>query len=189
MPKQFLQVDGTKICYKVEGKGPNIFLVPRANGSEDLFIQLRSILIKYFTVAIYYRCGYCNSELSGPQDYTKKLKNNVEGIYTLSTSITIENLIIFAISSSDAVLMRYLIKYPDSILKIFLHEPLMNINALPEKERLQKIYNSGYRLYREKGKRVAIEKLFKRYFCEGGHIELEKVEAQKDKLVLLHSVE
>ncbi|GAA5797518.1 hypothetical protein HPULCUR_002906 [Helicostylum pulchrum] len=219
MSKQFLQVDGAKICYEVEGKGPYIFLVPGANGSGDLFIPLRDILIKYFTIVIYYRRGYCDSELSVPQDYTKKLENDAEDLYTLSRSITNEKIIVFSISYSGAVLMRYLIKYPETILKLFLHEPFMNIKALPEKEELQKFHYDGYRLYRKKGKRAAIEELTKRYFCENDRtlmtyreipeiidstdyffehefkvypfldIELEKVEAQKDKLVLLHGVE
>ncbi|GAA5807465.1 hypothetical protein MFLAVUS_000826 [Mucor flavus] len=203
MSKRLLQVDGAKICYEVEGKGPYIFLVPGANSSGDLFIPLRKVLIKYFTVVIYYRRGYCDNELSAPQDYTKKLENDVEDLYTFS---------------SGAVLMRYLIKYPDTILKIFLHEPFININALPEKEELEKFHYDGYRLYRKEGKRAAIEKLSKRYFCEDDRmlmtyrgvpeivdstdyffehefrvypfvdIELEKIEAQKDKLVLLHGI-
>lgn len=107
MSKRLLQVDGAKICYEVEGRGPYIFLVPGANGSEDLFIPLRNILIKCFTVVIYYRRGFCDSELCAPQDYTKKLENDVEDLYTLSKSITNEKFIVFSISSSGAVLSYF----------------------------------------------------------------------------------
>jgi hypothetical protein len=68
MPEQYLQVDGAKLCYEVEGSGPYIVFVARANGGHRLFRHSRDLLVKQFTVVLYDRCGYFRSELTGPQD-------------------------------------------------------------------------------------------------------------------------
>ncbi|GAA5800694.1 Alpha/Beta hydrolase protein [Helicostylum pulchrum] len=163
MPKPYLQVEGASIYFEVEGNGPYILFVPGGDGGGAVFTPLRSHLTKHFTIVTYDRRGYCRSKLSGPQDYENRLDVEADDIYKLMRSLTSETFIIFGSSSGGAVSLKYLTKYPNTIYKMFVHEPMTNLDALPDSEYLRIFHTGLYDTYKKEGKDAAIKIYGKKY--------------------------
>lgn len=219
MPDQYLQVDGAKLCYEIEGSGPYIVFVAGGNGGSILFRPFRNLLVKHFTVILYDRRGYFRSKLTGPQDYTRRIDTDVDDLHNLMRSITKEKFIIFGISSSGAVLMNYLKKYPDTIHKLFAHEPVFNLFTLSNGKEVWEGHQAIYNTYKSLGRNSAMI-LFGKYYLNKldedilvrkqsndrvnnwdyffehewleylfTDVETDKIEPYKDKLVFIHGAE
>lgn len=164
MPDQYLQVNGAKLCYEMEGSGPYLVFVAGGNGGSILFRPLRDRLVKHFTVVLYDRRGYFRSKLTGPQDYTKRIDTDVDDLCNLMRSITNEKFIIFGISSSGAVLMNYLKKYPNTIHKLFAHEPIFNLHNLSNGKEVWEFHQDMHSTFKNLGRNSAMISLGKYYF-------------------------
>ncbi|KAG2233828.1 Alpha/Beta hydrolase protein [Thamnidium elegans] len=166
MVKHYLQVEGASIYYEVKGNGPYLILVPGGYGGGAIFRLLRFHLIKRFTVVIYDRRGYNRSTLNGPQDYENRLDTEADDIYKLMRNLTNEKFIIFGFSSGGAISLKYLTKYPKTVYKMFLHEPVTNLGALPDSEDILKFHTDIYNLYKKEGKDAALQLLGKKYLTD-----------------------
>ncbi|KAI7891854.1 Alpha/Beta hydrolase protein [Mucor mucedo] len=219
MSEQYLQVDGANICYEVEGTGPYIVFVPGGNGGHRLFKRIRDLLVKYYTVVLYDRRGYFRSELTGPQDYSKNVETNVEDLHKLMTHITDKTFILFGISASAPSILEYLIAYPETVSKVFIHEPLYFVKSFPETENVQNFHNSVYRILHKEDRNASLKLFGHKYFnaldyhilvrnqrndkvnnwnhwlehefCEDPfiNIDLDLVKTHDDKLVFLHGAD
>lgn len=217
MPEQFLQVKSASLCYEVKGDGPFIVFVAGGDGSYQPFISLRDLLVKHFTVVLYSRRGYCKSKIIEPQDYTKRLDTDVQDLYTLMKSITGETFSVFASSSSSLVALSYVNKYPDTVDKCFLHEPMIDLSALPDGQQVKREHRKGIEIFKACGRDAALvyyEKLYlnksNRYYMVDKQVsqvrsgwdyhfeheahqylftEVDMDKVHKDKLVMLHGVE
>ncbi|KAG2230111.1 Alpha/Beta hydrolase protein [Thamnidium elegans] len=181
MPEHYLQADNANLCYEVEGTGPFIVIVPGGNGGSRLFRRFRDLLVEHFTVVLYDRRGYFRSNLTGPQDYSKRLETDVEDLRIIMANVTQEKFILFGISSSGALLMTYLNKYPETLLKLFVHEPMLYIDTFEGKDELQKFHLDTYNTYQTEGRNVAMEEFGNKYFNELDYYIL--VRKQKDDIV------
>ncbi|KAI8094620.1 Alpha/Beta hydrolase protein [Thamnidium elegans] len=219
MPDQYLQVDGANLCYEMEGSGPYIVFVAGGNGGSILFRPFRNLLVKHFTVILYDRRGYFRSKLTGPQDYTRRIDTDVDDLYNLMRSITKEKFIIFGISSSGVVLMNYLKKYPDTIHKLFAHEPAVNIFNVSNEKDIWEDHQAIYDTYKKLGRNSAMV-LFGKYYLneldedilvrkqwndrvnnwdyffehewqvyQFTNVDADEIEPYKDKLVFLYGAE
>ncbi|GAA5800695.1 hypothetical protein HPULCUR_006131 [Helicostylum pulchrum] len=166
MVNRYLQVEGASIYYEVEGDGPYLILVPGGNGGGEIFRRLRSHLTKHFTVVIYDRRGYSRSKLVGSQDYKNRLDTEADDIYNLMRNLTSESFVIFGFSSGGAISLKYLTKYPKTVYKMFLHEPVTNLGALPDSEGLRKFHTDMYNTYKNEGQDAAIKMCGKMYLTD-----------------------
>ncbi|KAI9253688.1 Alpha/Beta hydrolase protein [Helicostylum pulchrum] len=166
MPEYYLQVDNTNLCYKVDGTGPFIVIVPGGNGGSRLFKGFRDLLVKHFTVVLYDRRGYFRSNLTDTQDYSKRLETDVGDLHRIMENVTQEKFIIFGISSSGVIVMTYLNKYPENLSKIIVHEPMLYIDTFEGRDELQKFHLETYNTYRTKGKNAAMEEFGNKHFNE-----------------------
>lgn len=219
MPDQYLQVNGAKLCYEIEGSGPYIVFVAGGNGGSILFRPFRNRLVKHFRVILYDRRGFFRSKLTGPQDYTRRIETDVDDLYNLMRSITKEKFTIFGISSSGAVLMNYLKSYPNTIHKLFAHEPMLNLFNLSNGKEVWEDHQVIYNTYKTLGRNSAVNTFGKYYLNKLGekilvrkksndrvnnwdyfferewleylftNVETDEIEPYKDKLVFLHGAE
>ncbi|GAA5809852.1 hypothetical protein MFLAVUS_003267 [Mucor flavus] len=217
MPEQFLQVNSARLCYEVKGDGPFIVFVAGGDGSYQPFTSLRDLLVKHFTVVLYSRRGYCKSKLTEPQDYTKRLDTDVQDLYTLMKSVTDETFSVFASSSSGIVALTYVNRYPDTVDKCFLHEPMVDLSALLDGRQLKSEHRKGIEIFEVYGRNAALVyygELYlnksDRYYMVDKQVsqvksgwdyhfeheahqylftEVDMDKVHRDKLVMLHGVE
>ncbi|KAI9253689.1 Alpha/Beta hydrolase protein [Helicostylum pulchrum] len=178
MPEYYLQAYNANLCYEVDGTGPFIVIVAGGNGGAKLFKRFRDLLVKHFTVVLYDRRGFFRSKLTGPQDYSKRLDTDVDDLYKIMSNITKEKFILFGISSSGAILMDYLNKYPETLLKCFVHEPILYMEGLEGREEIRNYHLDIYNLYQNEGRNAAM-----RMFGSLGFNEVDSnilVERQKN---------
>ncbi|KAI7891851.1 Alpha/Beta hydrolase protein [Mucor mucedo] len=164
MTEQYLEVKGAKIFYEVEGNGPYILFVPGANGDHRVFVRIRKLLVRYFTVVLYDRRGYSCSKIIGPQDYSNNVETNTEDIHTLMNHLTDESFSIFGISGAGSIIFNYLNTYPGTVRTVFAHEPLTFLNIFPNVKEVQGFYNALYRVFHKEGKNAAVIIYGKKFF-------------------------
>ncbi|KAG2209991.1 hypothetical protein INT47_003427 [Mucor saturninus] len=219
MAEQCLQVDGANLCYEIEGSGPYIVFVAGGNGGHLLFKHIRDILVKYFTVVLYDRRGYFRSKLTGPQDYSKNVDTNVEDLYILMRKITVDKFIFFGVSGSAAIGLKYLTAHPETISKMFIHEPLLYLENFPGINEARGFHYYAYRIFHIEGQNACMnlagnfyfneldrqiflgnqkkKKInnwsywFEHEFCEDlfTKMNLDLIKVYSDKLIFLHGVE
>lgn len=73
--------------------------------------------------------------------------------------------------------MTYLNKYPETLSKLFIHEPLIFMDTLEGKDEIQKFHLDMYQVYLTKGRNAAMHELGNRYSNELDYSTL--VEKQK----------
>ncbi|GAA5807093.1 hypothetical protein MFLAVUS_000443 [Mucor flavus] len=128
MSEHYLKVNNAEICYEIDGSGPFIVCVPGGNGGAKIFRRFRDLLVKHFTVVLYDRRGYFRSQFTGPLDHANRITTDVDDLYQLMTHLTNEKFIIFGVSASGALLMKYIETYPETISKMFAHEPMLFVD-------------------------------------------------------------
>ncbi|GAA5809853.1 hypothetical protein MFLAVUS_003268 [Mucor flavus] len=219
MTKQYLQIEGASIYFEVEGSGPHLIFVPGGDGKGAIFKPLRSYLTKHFTVVTYDRRGYGKSEFNGPQDFENRLDTEADDIYKLMRSLTSHKFTLFGTSAGGAVSLKYFAKYPETLVKMFVHEPMVNLGALSDGKELLKFHKDMQNVYKTEGQDAALKMYGNKYLGNfdhritdsklfkyngrswGVHFEhetiaysfyntnTEVISVNKDKLVLMYGIE
>ncbi|GAA5797519.1 hypothetical protein HPULCUR_002907 [Helicostylum pulchrum] len=164
MAKQFFQVEGASIAYEVGGTGPCILFVPGGNGDCRIFKKIRNLLIGHFTVVIYDRRGFSYSRMTGPQNYDKAIDTDVEDIYNLMKSITNKQFVLFSNSLGGIIASKYLIRYPETVSQVFLHEPMFDLSSLPGGDIIRKKHEDIYNIYETEDETEGIKAVARYYF-------------------------
>lgn len=164
MTEQYLEVKGARICYEVEGNGPFLLFVPGANGDRRVFVRIRKFLVRHFTVVLYDRRGYLRSKLIGPQDYSRNVEINAEDIHMLMSHITDEKFILLGVSGAGSITLKYLVTYPETVLKVFAHEILTFLDTFPNVKEIQGFYHEMYRIFHKEGKISALITYGKKFY-------------------------
>ncbi|GAA5800696.1 hypothetical protein HPULCUR_006132 [Helicostylum pulchrum] len=146
------EVKGASLCYEVKGEGPCIVFMGGGDGGYKPFQSLRDLLVKHFTVVLYSRRGYYKSKLTEPQDYTKRLDTDVEDLYAVIKNVTNKSFSIFTSSSSGIVALTYVDRYPNTVDKCFLHEPMVDLSALPNGEQVKSDHRKGMEIFERYGR-------------------------------------
>ncbi|KAG2233829.1 Alpha/Beta hydrolase protein [Thamnidium elegans] len=218
MSGQYLKVKGANIYYEVKGEGPCIVFMAGGDGGHKPFKPLRELLVKHFTVVLYNRRGYYKSKLTEPQDYTKRIETDVEDLYKVMKNVTDKTFSIFSSSSSGIVALTYINTYPKTVHKCFLHEPMIDLSALPNGKQAQEDHRKGMEIFVNDGREAALayygdlyfNKLDRYYMVDkqigqvdyGWHyhlryesgqylftrVDIKTVKAYRDKLLLIHGI-
>ncbi|KAG2236364.1 hypothetical protein INT48_008346 [Thamnidium elegans] len=219
MVKQYFQAEGANIAYEVEGTGPCILFVPGGNGDCRIFKKIRNLLTGHFTVVIYDRRGFSYSKIIGPQNYDKLIDTDVEDIYNLMKSITNKQFVLFSNSLGGIIASKYLIRYPETVSKVFLHEPMFDLSSLSRGDIIRKKHEDIYNVYETEDENEGSKAVARYYFNDldysfyernpteevirnrvfyfkyvffqylFGKVNMDMVRAYNDKLVLLKGVE
>jgi len=137
----YLKRDGANIYYNTVGAGPVLIFVPGANGTGDIFAQAAEFLKDKFTVVMFDRRGYGQSELTSPTpdeianiDSTYRIKTDAADIKALAQELSPNKKIyIMGSSSGSIVSMEVLQDFPEIVERIAFHEPPIN-SFLPTAE-------------------------------------------------------
>ncbi|KAL4886067.1 Alpha/Beta hydrolase protein [Aspergillus karnatakaensis] len=127
----------TKLHYQSQGSGPTIILIPGGHGTSLLFTPLALSLSKAFRVITYDRRGYHrSSHLPHPARRSgAAIKAHVDDLAVLIRSVqrsSDEKVILFGSSWAAYIAVSVLLRYPDLVEKVVLHEPIF-VSFLPQK--------------------------------------------------------
>ncbi|GAB5585277.1 hypothetical protein Unana1_00177 [Umbelopsis nana] len=117
-----LDVSGARLYYETEGSGPVLVMVPGANGDNNVFKPVRAFLKHNFTVVTYDRRGFSQSELTGPQDYDRRLETDADDVQSLISHLTKEPAVVFGSSSGAIVALKVLSRYPSSVRAVSVYD-------------------------------------------------------------------
>ncbi|TID27976.1 hypothetical protein E2P81_ATG00729 [Venturia nashicola] len=154
-----LKVPGATLFYETTGSGPILLLISGAAGTGNVFKRTASKLSSDFTAVTYDRRGYSKSYLTDEQDYANRLDQDADDAAALLKHLSKgKPSFVFATSSGAVVGRTLLLRHPDAIEKIILHEPPL-CQALPDglRETYTQRTKEAYQIYREKGPIVAMD--------------------------------
>jgi pimeloyl-ACP methyl ester carboxylesterase len=153
------KVPGATLFYEIQGSGPVLLLIPGASGTGNVFKRTAGKLAADFTAVTYDRRGYSKSYLTGEQDYANRLDQDADDAAALLKHVSKgKPSFVFGTSSGAIVARTFLLRHPDCIERIMLHEPPL-CHALPDgvREPYMERTKKAYQVYREKGPIVAMD--------------------------------
>jgi pimeloyl-ACP methyl ester carboxylesterase len=153
------QVPGATLFYETYGSGPVLLLIPGASGTGNVFKRTASKLASDFTAVTYDRRGFSKSYLTGEQDYANRLDQDADDAAALLKHLSNgKPSFVFGTSSGAVVARTVLLRHPDCIEKMMVHEPPL-CHALPDgiREEYMEKTKEAYQIYREKGPLTAME--------------------------------
>jgi pimeloyl-ACP methyl ester carboxylesterase len=153
------KVPGATLFYETYGSGPVLLLIPGASGTGNVFKRVAGKLADDFTAVTYDRRGYSKSYLTGEQDYANRLDQDADDAAALLKHLSNGTPSFVMGTSSGAIVARtLLLRHPDAIEKMMLHEPPL-CHALPDgiREPYMERTKQAYQVYREKGPLTAMD--------------------------------
>lgn len=153
-----LAVPGAIINYETRGAGPPLLFISGASGTGNVFRQTVDVIGKDFTAVTYDRRGFSKSYLAGDQDYAHRLDTDADDAAALIKHVS--NGVpayVFATSSGAIVGITLLLRHPQLIKRVMLHEPPL-IAALPDgvREPYEEATRKAYEDYRRAGPSAAL---------------------------------
>ena len=150
-------VPGANLYYEVSGKGPLLIMIPGAAGTGEIFRPLIASLVEEYQVVTYDRRGFSRSELDGPQDDDHRLDTDADDVRRVIEQLTDKRgspvdkpAIAFGNSSGATVALEVLIRYPERVDTVILHEPPV-VNLLPDAAKWIAFFDEVYDTYRTTG--------------------------------------
>jgi pimeloyl-ACP methyl ester carboxylesterase len=153
------QVPGATLFYETYGSGPVLLFIPGASGTGNVFKRVATKLAADFTAVIYDRRGYSKSYLTGEQDYANRLDQDADDAAALLKHLSKDApAFVFGTSSGAVVSRTVLLRHPDLIEKMMIHEPPL-CQALPDgiREPYMAKTKEAYEVYRSQGPIAAME--------------------------------
>lgn len=142
-----LQVPNAELFYETSGRGPILLLIIGANGTGSVFREAAVFLARNYTVICWDRRGYSKSLLLGPQDFANRLSTDADDARLLIQHLSDEPVLVFGTSSGAIVAQNLLIRHPESVKTVVIHEP-PSLSVLPEVVRpmatglIQQVYDT-----------------------------------------------
>lgn len=129
-----LKVKDANIAYTTLGTGPLLIMIPGASGTGDIFAGAAKFLQNHFTVVMYDRRGYGQSELTAPTPddiaditNTYRIKTDAADVNALAHFLSPHQKVYLTGSSSGSIVaMETLQDFPDIVEQIAFHEPPIN---------------------------------------------------------------
>lgn len=153
-----LNVPNAVLFYETFGNGPVLLMIIGAQGTGDAFHDAASFLAQNYTAVCWDRRGYSKSLLRGSQDFANRLSTDVDDAHFLIQHLSAEPVLVFGTSSGAIVAQNLLIRHPESVRFVKVHEP-PSLSILPDEVRLmatgpmQHVYDT----YRANGPSAGME--------------------------------
>lgn len=152
-----LEVPGARLYYRVAGDGPLIVLVSGANGEADMWQPFADGIASRYRVVAYDRRGFSRSELTGPQDWDRRLETDADDVGRLIEHLSDGPVTVLGHSSGAVVALTAVLRHPDKIRTLAAHEPPV-VSWLPDKDEWDAFFADCHRIYRESGIPAAMRK-------------------------------
>ena len=115
-------VNGTELHYEIRGTGSPVLMVMGATGDGGHFDALADLLGDEFTVVSYDRWG--NGRSPAPTGWTTTSpEEQADDAAALLTALGIGPAAVFGTSSGGTFALCLLVRHPDSVRGLILHEP------------------------------------------------------------------
>lgn len=160
-----VDVPGARLSYRTSGSGPLLVAVPGASGVGASFQALAGHLAARFTVLTYDRRGFGRSELTGPQDYQRRLDTDADDLRRLVEHAGIGPAAVFGTSSGAIVALAALAAHPSAVRAVVAYEPPL-LRLLADGSRWAATFADLYDRYRRDGVGPALEEFRRRTFPE-----------------------
>ncbi len=174
-----LTVPGAQVYYEVEGSGPLLILIPGASGTGESFRPLISHLTAHYQVVIYDRRGFSQSKLGGPQDYAHRLATDADDVRRLIERVTDQPAMVFGNSSGALVALEVLIRFPERVQTVIVHEPPI-VSLLPDAGEWLAFFDKVYETSRKQGVPAAMHQFASRVLGSLDHQILERLPRSDD---------
>ena len=120
MPR--VSVNGTELHYEIRGTGSPVLMVMGATGDGGYFDALADLLADEFTVISYDRRG--NGRSPAPTGWTTTSpEEQADDAAALLTALGMGPVAIFGTSSGGTFALSLLVRHPESVRGLILHEP------------------------------------------------------------------
>jgi pimeloyl-ACP methyl ester carboxylesterase len=117
-----VSVNGTELHYEIRGSGSPVLMVMGATGDGGHFDALADLLADEFTVVSYDRRG--NGRSPAPTGWTTTSpEEQADDAAALLTALGIGPAAVFGTSSGGTFALCLLVRHPDSVRGLILHEP------------------------------------------------------------------
>ncbi|MEV6644945.1 alpha/beta hydrolase [Amycolatopsis sp. NPDC051371] len=115
-----LAAPGATLTYDVTGRGPVLLLVPGGPADAAVFTHIRPLLAENHTVVTYDPRGLGRSPLDGePGDDT--IRDHADDVHRLLTEVGPAD--VFASSGGAITMLDHVVRHPDDVRTVVLHEP------------------------------------------------------------------
>ncbi|PMD73041.1 alpha/beta fold hydrolase [Companilactobacillus nuruki] len=126
----FVEVQGAKLHVEKVGSGPVLIVVPGANGTGDIFLNIAKYLQDRYTVIMFDRRGYGDTVMDsslpdGAADYMNnyRLMTDAKDVISLANKFSPkEPVFLMGSSSGSIVAAEAFVQAPDKFKKVALHE-------------------------------------------------------------------
>lgn len=152
MQRGMLEVDGAKLYYEKQGKGPALLLIPGAGGDAGFFSGLAEELSEAFTVIRYDRRG--NSRSTGRRDAPMKMADQSNDARALIENLAGGKALVFGNSGGAIVGLDLAARHPDVVAGLIAHEPPV-VGVLPADDPWRDFFGKIATRYVELGAEVA----------------------------------
>jgi pimeloyl-ACP methyl ester carboxylesterase len=129
----FLQVDGAKLYYQVEGSGPVLLLAQSGEGDADRSVDLVRHLVDEFTVLTYDRRGLSRSAVDDPARPVT-VASHAADVAALLAALADEPATMLGCSFGAMIGLRVVVDHPSCLRLLVAHEP-STLGLLPAAER------------------------------------------------------
>ncbi|TDP97261.1 alpha/beta fold hydrolase [Labedaea rhizosphaerae] len=129
----WLEVDGAKLYYQVEGAGPVLLVAQSGEGDADRSVDLVRHLVDSFTVVTYDRRGLSRSTVDDPSRPVSVAEHDRDAAAVLA-AVTAEPALMLGCSFGAMIGLRVAVDHPSSVRLLVAHEPSV-LGLLPADER------------------------------------------------------
>ena len=123
MTAHTLAVPGARLHYEVSGTGPVLLLIPGGPADSGAFTGIRPLLDEHYTVVTYDPRGISRSPLDGPPPEQGLIREHADDVQRLLAEVTTEPAYVFATSGGAITAMDHLVRHPEQVRAVVLHEP------------------------------------------------------------------
>jgi proline-specific peptidase len=128
MTNGFINSNGLKLYYEIEGEGRAIVLLSGGPGLSHEYLQPLRALASDAQLVFFDQRGTGRSDKANLQDYT--VEANVEDVEQLRRALQLDSFILFGHSWGGMLAQAYALKYPAHVSKIILADTFSSVTEL-----------------------------------------------------------
>lgn len=130
MQRGYVDSNGVKLYYEVEGEGNPLLMLNGGPGFPHNYLEETRALSKYARLVYFDQRGTGKSDKADPGTYT--VSSNVEDVENIRRSLNLGKHWVFGHSWGGMLAQAHVLKYPDNVSKLILADTFSSITDLNE---------------------------------------------------------
>ena len=151
-----VNTEGADLHFDVEGSGPPLLMIPGRGGTGGRYARIGAILQDRYTTIRYDRrcCGRSSGDAARPMQLTQQARDTL----AILGALGLEQAYYFGNSAGAAIALRVLEVYPERVLGMVAHEPMVPA-ILPDRDDWFGFNREVSGIYTEQGPEAALRLL------------------------------